>query len=1053
MKYLYNKLSFVILSLLLFTVIDVNGQQRVVTGTVLDAMGAVVGGSVVIEDTSRGVVTDVNGKYSISVDGDNAILIFSYLGSKDQKIKVGTKSVIDVKLVADQTMIEELVVVGYGVQKKSHLTGSITKFDPSGIANVPTSDITTALQGRLSGVSIQNTTSEVGVAPQISVRGGNTINTGGSPLIVVDNFVMEDGLSMVNSSDIASIEVLKDAASAAIYGSRAANGVIMITTKQGAQMKPRYGISVYTGFKRASELNPMMSSRSYTDILLKEKALGSTNAISNNDLAAAWLEDELGGSDWQRLGLQDNPMTQSVQFNVSGGHSNLKYAISGGYLQEDGLVLKNSVNKVNFRSRLDVELSKFVDLGTSISAVYTATERPSNNFVDFMRFPQWIPVRHNDFTSNLTGRPVGSYAQPAHFNTGTAIYPVGEIDPVTGEPTLVKANPYNTQNNTPLSVLDKTSKTYDTYQVSGNIYLNIKILPNLIFRTANSATLRYGTCDTFKSKDAARPGNPAVGTFAGTLRSNLTTDNTLSYTETWGDHDLNVMGGVSAEQWKSKVTKLAGTGYPNDYISWLIAASQYSSMDANGKKISGVEVEPDENLFSYFGRLNYSFMDRYLLSAVFRADGYSLFGANNKWGYFPSVSLGWRVSEESFLKDNEVVSSLKLRGSYGLTGDNNLSPFATVDLLSSALYPFGGGTGEAIPGLANTSSLIGNPDLGWAKISELDLGFDIGLLDNKINLVFDYYYSITKDMLFLRPASSITGHSQYWTNQGRVRNAGIELSLETFNIYKDDFKWTTSVNFAMDDNRLLGLGGEAQIIKEGYSRERYASIVGEQAIQFYGYKTDGIWLTQAQLDSEPKFTTNVDRVGGLKVVDTNKDGIINESDMTTLGDPYHDFTWGMTNTFYYKGFDLSFLFQGAQGGEVVNADGTYKDMQTRNANYNIENRWVSEAHQGDGQTPTIYGVSWILTDYLIEDASYVALRNVTLGYTLPKKVVKKLHLDGLRVYVTGNNLLFFTASEYRGINPEYRNTSAPYDDPLMSGYQRGAFPMATTVTAGIDIKF
>lgn len=1037
----YRTLLFTLV-LVISTVICVNAQSREINGVVTDDFGAVIGATVIIDGTQIGTTTDLTGGYSITVNDDVAVLVFSFLGLETQRVSVGSRTEIDVKLVAANTQMEELIVVGYGVQKKSHLTGAITKFKTKEIENVSTSNVATALQGRLSGVSIQNYSGEVGVAPQISVRGGSTINGGGSPLIVVDNFVMDDGLSMVNASDIESIEVLKDASSSAIYGSRAANGVIMITTKQGSATKTRYSVNYSVGFKQPYELHELLDMGAYVNILENEHALGGI-AVDENDLAAAWNESQVGGlTDWQKIGLQDNPMIHNVQFNLSGGASKAKYSITGGYISEDGLSKKNSVNKINFRSRLDIKLSDYVDLGTSISTVYTATERPTNNFQVFTITPSWLPVYHNEFTSGLTGEPIGSYAQPRHFNLNN--YPIGE------DGAMISAKPYNSSNNSPISFLDNTSKTYDRYQVAGNIYLNVKILPNLIFRTANSVNLVYSTADTFRASDANRTGDEAIGTFRGTLSSNLTTDNTLSYIETFGNHEINIMAGVAAEQSKSKVTSLEGKGYPTNYIPWLIAAS---SFNPDG---TGVMLEPEENLFSYFGRFNYSLKDRYLFSAVFRADGYSLFGQNNKWGYFPSLSAGWRVSEEDFLKGNRTISSLKIRAGYGMTGDNNISPLATMDFLYGALYPIGGGTGTVTPGLANTSNLIANPDLGWARVEELSIGMDIGFFKNRLNVVLDYYYSITSDMLFLRPVSSISGHENYWTNQGKIRNKGVEVIIDSYNINRENFSWSTSFNIAFDKNRLLGLGGESQIIKTSNgTKESYVSIVGDKAIQFYGYKTDGVYLSQEDVDSSPNFAGNLDTPGGLKVVDTNGDGVLNTDDMTVIGDPYQDFTWGMTNTFQYKNFNLSFLLQGAQGGEMINGDAHNIPMKKLNTDYGIANRWVSESHIGDGKTPSYSskGINWLLTDYVVEDASYVALRNVTIGYTLPNKVVKKLRLGDVKVFVTADNVLFFTPDGYRGINSEYRSTTGDYADPLISGYQRGGFPIASTISAGIEVKF
>lgn len=412
-----------------------SAQNREVTGTVSDEVGPVVGATVIVKGSSVGTTTDANGSYRIEVPGTDAVLVFSFVGYETLELSVGSKTRVDAKFAQTSVEVEELVVVGYGVQRKSHLTGAITKFNPQDVIDVPSSDITTVLQGRLSGVTIQNTTSEVGVAPEIRVRGSGALNSGGSPLVVVDNFVMEDGLQLINPQDIASIEVLKDASSAAIYGSCAANGVIIITTKEGSAMQPRYNVSVYTGFKEPYELHPMMSYSDYVGILKKEQEWGGAS-VPVNDLAAAWLESQLGATDWQRLGLRDRAMTTNAQLSISGGRSSLRYTMSGGFVLDDGLMKQNFNNRFNMRTRLDAELSKYVSVGTNISLAYTKSQRPTNNYVDFMRFPQWIPARHNEFTSELTGYPVGSYAQPSHFNTGTAIYPVGEVDPETGEPTL-----------------------------------------------------------------------------------------------------------------------------------------------------------------------------------------------------------------------------------------------------------------------------------------------------------------------------------------------------------------------------------------------------------------------------------------------------------------------------------------------------------------------------------------------------------------------------------------------------------------------------------------
>jgi len=402
------------------------------------------------------------------------------------------------------------------------------------------------------------------------------------------------------------------------------------------------------------------------------------------------------------------------------------------------------------------------------------------------------------------------------------------------------------------------------------------------------------------------------------------------------------------------------------------------------------------------------------------------------------------------MKPVKKINNLKLRASFGITGNNSIPNYATINTLNTTLYPFGT---TVSTGLANTSSTLANRSLTWEQVDEYNAGFDLSVFKNAININLDAYYSITRSLLFERPVQSFTGYTTSWSNIGKVRNKGIELNIETYNFNRKEFTWITQFNISCNRNRLLALGGESEIINTGYSKEMYINRVGEKAIQFYGYKTDGVWMTAEQLANEPKFATNIDRLGGLKCVDVYPDGVLNDKDLTVIGDPYPDFIWGVTNTFSFKGFDCSFLFQGSQGGELVNADATYKDIQLRNLKYNTANRWASEEHPGDGKTPTTNGIAWICTDYDVEDASYISLRNVTLGYTFDKSALRKMHLSKLRLYVSGNNLWFLTANSFRGINVEYRNTSSPYNSPLIGGYQRGCFPVVSTITFGLDINF
>ncbi len=1041
------KTTLVALSALLLS-LTASAQGSEIRGKVSDESGPVSGVSVVIKGSAVGTATASDGTYRLKRQKPTDILVFSLLGYEEKEVAPGSKTVLDVQMAKASLMMDELVVIGYGVQKKSHLTGAIAKFDASAIVDIPASDVATALQGRLSGVTIQNTTSEVGAMPEIRIRGGGSISTDQQPLMIVDGFEMPDALSLVNANDIQSIEILKDASSAAIYGSKAASGVILITTKSGSDMKPRYTVNYYHGVKMAYKLHDMMTSNEYLDVMNKEFEWGGA-ALSKNDLAAAWLEEQLGPTDWQREGLRDNATTDNLQISISGGRSNVKYLLSGGFTNDQGLMKQNYNNKANFRTKIDAQLNKFVTIGGNMAAAYSKSQRPDNNYIDFARFPQWVPVFHNEFTSQLTGQPVGSYAQASHFNLANA-YPIG----VDGA--MTTANPYDTQNMTPASRMYRTDNNAQQYQLASNIYMNVQISKRLLFRTANSLLVRYSPKETYRGESARKDGEESEGTFTSTFYSKWVSDNTLTWNWKCMGHDINVMGGISAEGTKATLAGIDGINYVSDNIHTLNNVTAFKVIDDNGKMLTGTYKTPTQNMLSFFGRVNYSYKDKYLLSAMMRTDGYSCFDIDNRWGYFPSVSAGWIVSNEDFMKDQRVVNMLKVRASYGVTGNNRIDPLATVTALSRALYSFGDDRGTIYSGLGNTDKTYGNSSVTWEQVNEYDLGLDLGMFKGRVNLTVDAYYAITKSMLFLRPISPITGYTKQWVNQGKVRNKGLEFTLDTHNISNKNFRWTTAINLSLNRNRLLDLGGEESIKWEGGYKERYINSVGQPTIQFYGFKTDGVWTSAEQLANGVKFgnSSSYDRLGGLRAVDTNHDNELNDKDLVVIGSPYPDFTWGMTNTLSYKGFDLSFLFQGVQGGQIINGDATYKDFQLRDEKFNIRTRWVSEAHPGDGKTPTRNGIPWILTDYDVEDATYVCLRNVTFGYTLPAKTSKKIGMSKMRVYVTGNNLLYFWSDSYRGINPEYRNlTGYPYDQKLVSGFQRGSFPLVTTITAGLDINF
>ena len=1036
-------------------------SQHVVTGKVIDEQGPLIGASVTVKDAAvpTGTVTDAEGKYSIKVPNSKTILVYSYIGYVDKAEAVGKRTVVNVTLEEDSKMLDDVVVIGYGTQAKSHLTGSISKLEGEKLINAPVSDVTTALQGAMTGLTVSNETSEVGVTPSIRVRGTGSISADSEPLVIIDGFPVSGGLSSINAADVKSIEILKDAASAAIYGSRAANGVIMVTTKSGTPDKPKYSFKFYQGFKYAYQLHDMMTSSEWLGLLEEEAALGGPK-VPSAARGAAYLESQMGTTDWQKEGLRDMAGITNVQMSVSGGRKETKYFISAAYTKDQGVMLNNSLDKLNFRTKVDTKLSKIATVGVNISGTYSKTERPKNNFIDFYRTPSFLPVYHNAYSTDLTGYT--GFARGSHFNnimTPTAVDADGNpLLDADGNRVLEKSSPFSSANNNPASVMTNTFRWSETMQGLASMYLTLDLCKGLQFKTSNGLNVRFAPSYYYANKDATKDKEASRATYSSALYIDLLSENTLSYHLDFGknkDHSLDALLGYTVEKTRNQRVAMAATGFATDDIHTLNAATVYElASEGNGNTAgTGTFRYPDVVLESYLGRVNYSYLGRYLLSTSLRLDRSSLFSKGNRNAWFPSVSLGWRVSEEKFMKGIKAISNLKLRASYGVTGNNRISYNAALEVLNSANYVTGKGTGSLVNGSANISSSLANSNITWEQTDEFNYGLDLGLFNNCINLAIDAYYSVTRALLFEQPTQSFTSYTHYWNNIGKVRNSGLEIQLDTHNMKSRKFSWDTNINFSLSRNKLLELGGEQQMISLGERNEGYLAKVGEPLIQFYGYKTCGVWNSAEEIAANPHFSD--DAPGGIRIVDTNNDGSLTPEDRVALGTPYPDFTWGITNTFQIKDFDISFLIQGVQGITVLNGDVYYNETKKWNKKY-TKNRWVSAEHPGDGKTPyqnVKTGHDLMLTDYPLQNASYACLRNFTVGYTLPATAARKIKLSGVRFYVSGSNLLYIWGSGYKGINPELRMTSGNYSSAMISGYQRGGFPLTSTISAGFDINF
>ncbi len=1052
-------------------------QAKKVTGKITDEKGVSLPGvTIAIKGTTTGIISNNDGTYSISVPNDNSVLSFSYVGFAIQEIQTGTQSVINVIMKEDVQSVDEVVVVAYGTQKKSHLTGSVATLKSEGLDEIPVSGVAQAMQGKLAGVTIQQLDPMAGEAPVIRVRGMGSISAEASPLVVVDGFPIPDGLSSVSMGNIESIEVLKDAASAAMYGSRASGGVILITTKSGNSTKPKYNFKMYTGPRTPLKLPEILNNDQYVQLQFNEAAMRMQDPLVDGTKATMLFNLSTDGdkagylltkyyldqpTDWVKEVLRDRGSIQNYQLSASGGNTNMKYYLSGNFNQEDGIAKYNNYKKYNFLAKLDVNLSKKVTVGFNISPTYSRQTLPASELSNVNRTPSWLPVRHNAATAALTGKTVGDYAMAGDFSA-VNISGIG----LNGETwNIPSASLSGSSAQNPVSVNERTETGTDDYRLNSNSYMSVNILPGLQFKTSNGAYVQYREYNVKEKTSASKSGNPNTLTRQIRLHSELLSENTLNYNKKLGDHEFSGLVGFTFQKTSDKQNQLVGTNFPSDdMLSFNLASALILDSPAASGTTSFYYTEA---LASYIGRLTYAYKGKYLLSASLRADGSSKFAEGHKWGTFPAASLGWRASEEKFIKKYDFITNLKLRASYGLTGNNNIPQYSYLNALNTSNYVTGSGNGTLTPGMAATDAFIGNTNITWEQTAEKNFGIDLGLLKNRINVSVEYYTANTVQLLLQQPAMFITGHQTFWNNIGKVNNKGIEIELSTTNINLKNFTWKTTANFSTNKNTLLNYGDKTYQDNFGERSEVYRAIVGQPAIQYFGYKSDGVWKTFEEVatakalvgpDGKPFiYTKYPPLVGGLKVVNTNGDNTINPDDRVILGSPFPDFTYGITNTVNYKGFDLSFLIQGVQGGKIIDGNMNYNETLRSTASY-LANRWVSPSFPGDGKTTfdkTTSGGDLCLTDYVMQDASYVALRDLTFGYKVPDRISKSINLSSIRVYSSASNLFYVMGSDYKGINPETRRTSGQYSSafPLVSGYQRGTFPLTRSLIFGVDINF
>lgn len=1031
-------------------------QQQNISGKVTDSSGRPLPGvTVVIKGTTSGTISDTEGFYSLTNVPSDATLVFSFVGMKSQEVAINGQSTINVTMTEEAIGLDEVVAIGYGTVRKRDLTGSVVSVGAEKLADRPFSNALQTLQGQVSGVQITQTQGAPGLAPTVKVRGASSINAGTSPLYVIDGIPLEDATSnststgassgsnmdfnrnpmnFINPNDIESIEILKDASSAAIYGSRGANGVVLITTKQGKAGKTKIEANYEFGISRVNRKTDMMDAHEFIAFQTAARNNSWATIVANNPSATRglnvtvpvefsdpeWLNRIGDGTDWQDV-LFRTGLTNNVQLSASGGNEKTQFMVSAGYINSQGVVDRNDYDRINLRSNLKHKFNDKVRMGLNIG-LSRAQEAPYGT------------SGKSDVVSlgGLQSNPIF----PLYVETGS----LGFKDPESIWNTFVK---YGLQLWHPYSLTREAEKKKIMNVVTASSYLEFDLMKDLTFKTMMSTNVD-NTSYNFYWNEGQNWGYsgwvPATADFITLQSYNWVWENTLTYNKTFNDvHDLNVLAGYSIQEQRTDYSNMNAKSFPNDLIHTLNA----------GVVSSGSTSAQDWSLISYLARTNYAYKDKYLVTAAIRADGSSRFGSNNRWGYFPSGSIAWRMSEEAFMQDISWLDNLKVRLSYGATGNNQIPNYGAIGILGYTSYVNGGTVEQGI-----STETFADKNLKWEKTGQTNFGVDFSIYDQRINFSGDIYYSKTRDLLLDVPIPIITGFSSTLTNIGELQNKGFEINISTRNIDRK-FKWQTDFNIFANRNKVLKLGENDAPIDINVSSMTSRTVVGKPIGMYYGYVIDGVIMSQSELDSNAYPVWEGSEPGDPKVRDVNKDGKISADDRTFIGNYQPDFQWGMTNTFSYAGLELSVMLRGSEGAEVMNHNARYLKSGVGGGNRNmyevVSNFWKSESDPGNGMIPKPRMLPTTVRDYgssyWVEDGSFVRIQNIRVGYNVPQRMVKKLNLGGVKFYVNMENVYVF--SDYLGYDPE----GSTYQTGVLVGFDYGAYPNPFTATAGVNITF
>lgn len=1016
-----KKILLGVLAMLLLFCTTSFSQTRQVTGVVLSGEDnlPLPGVNIVIKGTTRGAISDLDGNYTLQANADET-LVFSFVGFVAQEVLVGSQSSIDIMLIPDAKVLGEIVVVGYGSTTRGDLTGNIASLKGTDLASIPVPNFQEALQGRMAGVFVASSSGKLGGGVKIRVRGTTSISGGNEPLYVIDGIPMTSSgaiglynpMSDINFNDIESFDVLKDASAAAIYGARAANGVVLITTKSGAKGKTKFNVGIQRGISEPTRKREFLNSSEYLE-LMRESGYNNdlragSDPISNpSEYAGSDLEfvesrlDRYSGwsdwrnldtdTDWQEEAFNGSAGTTNVNFSAAGGDEKTRFYFSGAYDKQTGIMIRNDFERISARLNLDHSVSDKFTIGANFSLSRTENNRLSddnqfNNPIQLVALAPITPIR--DLNGQLYDRPTTTY--------------------------------YN-------NLIDSENASWlnTSFRNITNVFGEYKFNGNLKFRTDFGVDiLNQNEEQYFGSRTNTGLSTNGYGRSRWLRIFNYNTNNYFTYTKTFAEkHNFEAIAGMSFQRSDENFTSVEGQEFPLDDLKTLASAAEI---------VGGSSTLTNFSFLSYFTRANYKYANKYLATLSARIDGSSRFGENNKYGFFPAASLGWVLTEESFLKGNENLSLLKLRASYGLTGNAEIGNFDHLGLYGPAAYAL-------IPGLI--PSQIPNPDLTWEKTAQIDIGIEFALFRDRITGEIDYYNKNTTDLLLNVPIPATSGFVIQRQNIGRMQNRGVELVLNSANVSKQGFSWNTSINFARNINKVKELAPGQESIPPSSSRFLNSIFLGEPIGVFYGPKFAGV----DHENGDALYYSNEE------LSETTND--YNAAKRMVVGDPNPKFIGGITNNFTFGNFDLNILFQGVFGNDIYDggggffaANGDWFDNSTRDQLA----RWKNPGDLTDIPQARLGECNGCnASSRYLSDGSYVRLKTLTFGYSPPSNLLERIKVSSFRIFFTGQNLLTFT--NYKGWDPEVSADSLTGN--ILQGNDFYSAPQARTYSLGINIGF